>query len=362
MKTRVKLQVKKQAEPDNRLRGALVLLVEDNRVNQQLAEGMLTKAGIHLWIAENGREALELVKKHDFEAVLMDIHMPEMDGYEATRLMRRDPGLKDLPIIAMTADVTARDKEKSLSSGMNDHIRKPIHVAELYKTLAKWISTSGKRDLIIAVKPGKKNRLTGMIPKTLPGINIEVGLAHMDGDDEAFYILLGTFFEGHQNDINKLRNALAEKNWEVVHRMIHTVKGISGTLGAENLYRVANDLDAVLRYHPEATDLQLVEAFISEMEIIIQGLVASGVTKQVIDVPEAAESSMNTKAVLAELDVLTELLKNMDVDAVEKVRTIQARVSREPETALLKELAQQVYIFEFEKAMDTLERLKQKLQ
>jgi CheY-like chemotaxis protein len=125
------------AEP--RLVGARILLVEDNALNQELAVALLSGAGIEVTVAGDGRQALDLIARERFDAVLMDCQMPQMDGYEATRLLRLQPLLQELPIIAMTANVMSGDRERAIAAGMNDHVAKPINVDDLFATLARWI-------------------------------------------------------------------------------------------------------------------------------------------------------------------------------------------------------------------------------
>jgi PAS domain S-box-containing protein len=121
------------------LAGAHVLLVEDNPFNQELARDLLGRAQIVVRVANNGREAIDMLARERFDAVLMDCQMPVMDGYAATRELRGDPKWRDLPIIAMTANAMVGDREKVLAAGMNDHIAKPINVIEMFATLARWV-------------------------------------------------------------------------------------------------------------------------------------------------------------------------------------------------------------------------------
>ncbi len=122
-----------------KLRGSNVLLVEDNALNQELAEDLLSKNGMHVTIAHHGEEALDILKTKEFDIVLMDIQMPVMDGYEATRQIRSDQKFQELPIIAMTANIMEEDLKKAEAAGMNDHIGKPIKPAEMFSTMAKWM-------------------------------------------------------------------------------------------------------------------------------------------------------------------------------------------------------------------------------
>ena len=124
--------------PDS-IRGAKILLAEDNKINQMVARELLKVEGFEVTVADNGRIAVEMLQHHEFDLVLMDIQMPEMDGFEATRLIRSDKRFADLPILAMTANAMANDRELSLAAGMNDHISKPIDPKILYRALVKWI-------------------------------------------------------------------------------------------------------------------------------------------------------------------------------------------------------------------------------
>jgi CheY-like chemotaxis protein len=128
-----------QRANEARLAGVKILLVEDNPFNQQLAVDLLSDAGIDVTVAEDGRKALDLLQGQRFDGVLMDCQMPVMDGYEATRLLRQQPHLRTLPVIAMTANAMVGDREKVLAAGMNDHIAKPINIDEVFATLARWV-------------------------------------------------------------------------------------------------------------------------------------------------------------------------------------------------------------------------------
>jgi signal transduction histidine kinase/BarA-like signal transduction histidine kinase/tetratricopeptide (TPR) repeat protein len=125
------------------LAGARILLVEDNAINQELACDLLEGAGIEVAVAGDGRQALDALDRERYDAVLMDCQMPVMDGYEATRALRQREALKHLPVIAMTANAMAGEREKVIAAGMNDHVAKPIHVEELFEALARWVRPGG---------------------------------------------------------------------------------------------------------------------------------------------------------------------------------------------------------------------------
>ena len=119
--------------------GMNILLVEDNQINQQLAQEILQEAGATVTIANNGQEALNCLNDHSFDLVLMDVQMPVMDGYQATQAIRNEMGLTDLPIIAMTAHAMESDQEKCLEAGMNDYIAKPVELDQLFSIITRWI-------------------------------------------------------------------------------------------------------------------------------------------------------------------------------------------------------------------------------
>jgi signal transduction histidine kinase/CheY-like chemotaxis protein len=133
----VEPEVSLSAEIPDAIRGAYVLLVEDNEINQLMASELLTMCGFKVDIASNGREAVEMVAQHNYDIVLMDIQMPEMDGLTATRIIRQSAN--NIPILALTAHALAVDREKSLEAGMNDHITKPIDHTLLFSTMARWV-------------------------------------------------------------------------------------------------------------------------------------------------------------------------------------------------------------------------------
>ena len=165
----------------SRIRGTRILLVEDNVLNQEVAQELLESAGIYVTIANNGLEAVEMVSA-GFDVVLMDIQMPEMDGYEATKTIRTNPLYKELPIIAMTANAMKTDLNKSLEAGMNDHVSKPIDPSELFKTIKKWtVPREGLDSLTEDSHSSSVNSDQESMP-ALSGIDVDKGLARVGGD------------------------------------------------------------------------------------------------------------------------------------------------------------------------------------
>ncbi len=189
------VQEESLAVHQGRLRGARILLVEDNDINRELALELLASAGMVVTLANDGREALEALLRDHFDGVLMDCQMPVMDGYEATRTLRRDPRWHKLPVIAMTANAMAGDRDKVLAAGMNDHIAKPIDVDLMFAILARWIAPP---------PPPRKPAIDDQADPLagLPGIDAQVGRASTMGNDKLYRRLLGMFRDGqHDFDV-----------------------------------------------------------------------------------------------------------------------------------------------------------------
>ena len=222
------------------LQGANILAVEDNEVNQELIQGLLNNNGIECTIANNGQEAIDLLKQQKFDGVLMDCQMPVMDGYTATRHLREMPEFDKLPIIAMTANAMSGDREKALACGMNDHIPKPINVALMFQTMAKWIAIEVNNDGSFITKDLQSDI---NLPEQLNTVDIEDGLKRTMGDKQLYVKLLSKFVHGHKDFIEQFNHAIASKDTELSTRLAHTLKGLAGNIGALDLQNSAGLLE-----------------------------------------------------------------------------------------------------------------------
>jgi polar amino acid transport system substrate-binding protein len=231
------------------VRGAHILLVEDNDINQQLARELLEEAGFVVTTADNGREAVQAVENASFDAVLMDVQMPVMDGYQATREIRNLGNLQHLPIVAMTSHAMTGDREKSLEAGMNDHITKPINPRQLISVLLSWIQP-GKcektKDL-----PDKRELKKVFVDRGLgfylPGIDTQKGLARAAGNEALYHNLLKKFYRDNADIGNKIRHSWEQGDHELAQRLVHTVKGVAGNIGAVDLENATAALEAAIR-------------------------------------------------------------------------------------------------------------------
>ncbi len=257
-----------------RLAGARVLLAEDHPLNQELACELLRRAGMEVVVAKDGREALEkLANEGPFDGVLMDCQMPVMDGYDATRELRRNKEWQRLPVIAMTASALAEDRERALASGMNAHITKPIHIESMLRTMAEWITGPGALPLSDLPDPPA----AALAADGTAAIDTVAGLAFCMGNQDLYRRLLDGFRHGEAGFIADVVAASAEQRWGDAMRRSHDMKGLAGTIGAHALLGSTQALHAALGAHRAAP--QEIERVRVELERVlseIEQIAASG--------------------------------------------------------------------------------------
>jgi len=229
--------------------GLRVLLAEDNVLNQEVATEILRSAGISVEIANNGREAVEAVTNLPYDIVLMDIQMPVMGGYEATKCIRSIDQYKDLPIIAMTAHAMQGAREECLEAGMNDYISKPIDPDNLFLTIRKWIRPGAAIDRASnepTAKSPDKFEETVSLPQGLSGIDIEAGLKRLNGNRKLYRKLLIDFAGSYSATYDDICSALKLNDTGLALRLVHTLKGVAGNISAFEIQTIAVDLEKAL--------------------------------------------------------------------------------------------------------------------
>ena len=246
-----------------KISGAYLLLVEDNEINQQVARDLLDKAGVTVAIAENGEQAIARLWKEKFDGVLMDMQMPVMDGITATREIRKNPRLADLPIIAMTANVMTSDRERCLIAGMNDYIAKPIDPNQMLATIAKWVTPAQPAALPPAY--GSEVAPSSEYLPNLPGVRVAEGMRRMGDSVAGYCAILEKFRNSQQSTLAEIRSAIASNDWGKAERLVHTLKGLLGTLGADKIKNKAAELDSAIRGRVNARIDSLLPAVDSEL-------------------------------------------------------------------------------------------------
>ncbi|WP_130470416.1 response regulator, partial [Candidatus Magnetaquicoccus inordinatus] len=260
---------------DQRLQGAHLLLVEDNSINQQVACEILRSAGCVVEVANNGREALAMIAAHDYDGVLMDIQMPEMDGYTATRQLRAEERYRALPIIAMTAHAMSGDREKSLAAGMNDHVCKPIHAPTLFAALQRWLSPNNRPATETGAVVREPSLVTGVaVPlDAIPSMDVAAALQRMNHNHALLRTILADFLRDYQQTAEEVVQALSGRrkaDKESARRLVHSVKGSSGNLSAEALYQAATLLEVAIREEQWAESSPLLERFQKYLQRFLQ--------------------------------------------------------------------------------------------
>ncbi|MBE7498904.1 MAG: response regulator [Verrucomicrobiales bacterium] len=282
------------ADETGRLRGLRVLLTEDNEINQQIAVELLEGVGAHVNVANHGREAVDRLCGGPFppvfDVVLMDLQMPEMDGYQATRRIRDDARLAGLPIIAMTAHATIEERQRCLEAGMNDHVAKPIDPALLFETLGRYYrpTTVGVSGGAPATAPGAgavpNDFQTGAASRvaseaTLPvveGLDTADGLTRVAGNRKLYLKLLRQFVEQQGPAPAQIAAALAGDDVPLAERLAHTVKGVAGSLGARPLQQVAAALEKAIAARLDPAELTpLMERFRGVLEDFVSRMRAA---------------------------------------------------------------------------------------
>lgn len=257
------------------IRGARILLAEDNETNQQVAQEIMEQAALVVDIASDGKKTIDMAKTNQYDVILMDIQMPEISGMEATKIIRSlQSPVKDIPIIAMTAHAMAGDREKSLEAGMNDHITKPIDPDKLFSTLLAWIKPGNRKvPKYLFEKLAEQEKLSEEIDiPNIPHIDVNSGLSRVGGNEKFYMSLLEKFYKKNQDATEQITKALAEGNIELGIRLAHTMKSVAGNLGAKDLQDFSADIETAIRNNSLENIDELLATFDKAIKAIINGL------------------------------------------------------------------------------------------
>lgn len=247
-----------------------ILLAEDNPINQLVAMGLLQEVGFEVDIKENGKDAVSAAIENDYDLILMDIQMPQMDGLEAARAIRSMGGrLKQLPIIAMTANASTEDIENSRKAGMDAHITKPLNVQTMIATIASFIAPGEQRAHTPTYNEAQQQPATTF---GIPGINMEDGLCRINGNLSAYERILGNFASLYTTFSEDLNPLITAENWTDARTLTHTLKGSSGNIGAEALYYLAADAEQHCREQNKNELLMILPELMQELQRVITGI------------------------------------------------------------------------------------------
>jgi signal transduction histidine kinase/DNA-binding response OmpR family regulator len=349
---RVREVVPTPASDLTRILGARVLLVEDNELNREVALGLLEDAQISIESAENGEIAVQMVGKNDYDLVLMDMQMPVMDGITATKSIRSDPRRKSLPVIAMTANAMARDREACLAAGMNDHLAKPIDPEKLYATLLRWIPPRAAAATVGITSSAPRAEAQ---PLVIPGIDTPTALKRTGGNRKRYESLLLRFAESQAGAARDIREALAAQDSRTAERFAHSLKGAAGNLGATSL------AEAAARTEGEITSKQSTRVSLDELSRTLDATIRAICAVLPLDEPSPAAADADPSIAAQPLTRLKKLLEADDGAASDFFVSAQPLLSRVLAAAEIELLARQVGNFAYAEALQTLSNIAERL-
>jgi two-component system sensor histidine kinase/response regulator len=279
------------------LAGVRVLLAEDNLLNQQVASEILAEAGVTVVVADNGRVALALAQAQPFDAILMDMQMPEMDGVEATRALLALTDWQPIPIIAMTANAMNADRQRCKEAGMVDFVPKPIEPEHLFKTLLRWCRPNAPAQAAPTDDAAPQRVAAPAEPSLLPshidGLDLQAGLRRVMGKEARYVALLREFAATQADAPVRAEAALAAHDRAAAERIAHTLKGLAGTIGADALQAQANTLEEAVRTGGDAAAaLPGVQAALGKLLAALQAVLPA----QTEAAPAAQAASTMTQA------------------------------------------------------------------
>ncbi len=351
------------------IRGASILVAEDNELNQEVARGLLEDVGLVVTIANNGEEALTLLQntllpstsapitssqQNSYDLILMDMQMPVMDGVSATEEIRKNTAWKDLPIVAMTANAMLQDKARCLAAGMNDHVAKPIDPDELFRALLKWIKPLAKAastPTTQSIKAGPQTKVaSGSLALQLPaieGVDIQLGLKRVLGKVPAYISMLRKYLESQSTLPTELRQAIAKKDRVTAERLAHTAKAVNGNIGASELQVQAEELEQLC--HSGAED-ELLISRLNDYEKAL-ALVVNNITVALPAVEEEKTIAADEKLAKPVVQKLVQLLAADDSEASDFFSDNAALIRSLFEPSVFAQIGKAIGDFDFEKAL-----------
>jgi len=337
------------------VQGASILLVEDNEINQQVASEILEQAGFFVDIANHGQEALDQLDGQSYDCVLMDVQMPVMDGFTATKKIREQERFRDLPVLAMTANATIEDQERSLQAGMNEHIAKPINPHILFAALLKWIAHEERELPESLMTMGDRHDQLDL--PDLPGVDVGDGVSRFGGNVQSYIRLLHKFAENQSNTIEEISNAVDSSDRDLAERLAHTLKGVSGNIGATQLRKLAAGVEEAIKSGADEQLGELVETTSTELQRVVSMIQAMDSAVESEPAPGGLPEDL-----LQQLEALLEKLEDYDSAAEEDVLKILNLVRGTPVHDILAGIKSKITQYDLEGAAEDLKPIMKEIK
>jgi signal transduction histidine kinase/CheY-like chemotaxis protein len=342
------------------IRGARVLLVEDNELNREVVFGLLEDAQLSLDTAENGAIAVEKISHQEYDLVLMDMQMPVMDGVTATKAIRSNPRFRSLPIIAMTANAMDRDRQMCLAAGMNDHLVKPIDPEKLFDALLHWIiprvRSAAAAQSAIARRP-ISSPVRGSDPLAIPGVDTVAALKRTGGNVKRYESLLHCFADSQAPVVSDIRAALVAKDTPTARRLAHSLKGAAANLGVSALAQVAAKAESAIDSNqgiPLALDT------LSRSLATSLAAIRSALPKEIA--PDSSAVAASDPSIVAQpLSQLKKLLENDDGSAADFILDAQPDLCKVLTAAEIEALIGHISNFAYSDALRSLSTIATRL-
>ncbi len=336
------------------LGGATVLLVEDNEINRQVATELLESESVIVETVSCGEAALPAVRAQRFDAILMDIQMPGMDGYETARRIRALPAHSDVPILAMTANVQSDVSKNVREAGMNDLLSKPVEPQQLYAVLAKWVQAKGTGGSLNAPEKKRESpRITETGIPDISGIDTGDGLRRTGGKP-AFYVdLLRKFARDTRGTVERMASAWREGRRAEAQRIVHTLRGQAGSLGAHMLAEAATQVDAALAGSADES----VEDLLARLhEVLAQQItdIETALAPESAHILAPSGRALDREAVREIVRELHKLLSDDDARATECVGRLSTAVAGTPLQPHVEAVERAIGVYDYPDALEAL--------
>ncbi|PUU89420.1 response regulator [Halanaerobium sp.] len=335
-----------------------ILIVEDNEINQQIVLELLNKVNAQVRLAGNGKEAVSLVKEQKFDLVLMDVQMPEMDGYQATKKIRQDLNLPDLPIIAMTANATKGDKEQALAVGMDDYISKPLDLDQFFAKIKKWLPVK------INLRNETSSSLNDKLRQQFDGLNalnLNSALDKVYNNYQLYQQLLIDFYNDYHKFDQLIANLVENDKFEQLAEELHSLKGVAGNIGAADLYQITQELNSAIKNGRNFDDL--LNKFYQKLAVLIKQISSSNLMAQQIESDESQSSELSIKKLEEYILKLKSALQNYEAVRAKKITNKITNYNwNQEQDKLVDKLLEAVNTYHFDRAVELLQKLKDSLK